>query len=202
MRLLIGCPTTRGVHPAVVQNLISFDLDNQNKKNDLRVYFPQSSLLTFSRNNIMREALKFDADWCLMWDDDTEIKDTNFFNLMIETAFKMSASVVGLPVRLKTNDEIIFNFADKQDGKYVNYKYGDLPKEPKEVGVIGTAVMLINMAWIRKNWPKAPWFSVIDTETGAWPEDWFFTEKVWEKGGKVVVEPRIATVHHGQIGYT
>lgn len=199
-KIVIGMPSNRGIRPEVVQNLISFDLESQKERNDLRLYFPQSSLLTLSRNNIMRDALKWEADWVLMWDDDTQIKDDNFFNLMKETAYKMNANVVGLPVRLKNGEEIVFNFADKVGDKYVNYK--ELPKEPKEIDVIGTGVMLINMAWIRKNWPKPPYFSVIDTETGAWPEDWNFCQLVKEKGGKIVVEPRIATVHHGNIGYT
>lgn len=201
MRIVWGTPTTRGIHPEVVRNIVAFDLNCQEKKHELRLYFPQSSLLTLSRNNIMRDALKWGADWVIMVDDDTQIKDDNFLNKMIETAYKFSASVVGLPVRLGVSDEIIYNFADKHPEKgYVNYR--ELPKEPKEVDVIGCGVMLINMQWIRDNWPKPPYFTIIDTEIGAWPEDWQWCTQVKERGGKVVVEPRIATVHYKLVGLT
>ena len=200
MKLLWGTPTNRGIHPEVVRNIVSFDLDSQKQKNDLILYFPQSSTLSLSRNLIVKEALKNDADWILMVDDDVQIKDNNFFNLMLQTAFDNDAPVVGLPCRLKSNEEIVFNFADKRPEGYENYKV--IPEAPKEVDVIGTGCMLINMAWLREKWPKAPWFWVIDTETGSFPEDWNFCEQVKQRGGKIMVESRVKTTHWGSLGFT
>lgn len=190
-----------GVHPETVRNLISFDLDSQAKQNDLTLYFPQTSLITLSRNNIVREALKQGADWILMWDSDIQIKDDGFFAKMVKTAYDYNVPVVGLPCRLKV-PEVIYNFAVKRGKEYINYSSGglELPQEAIEVDAIGTGVMLINAKWLKEKCPTAPWFCVVDTLTGAFPEDWYFCEKVKEKGGKVIMLP-IKTTHWGESGY-
>ena len=198
MIIEIGMPVYSGVHPEVVRNLIQFDLQSQTQRNNLILNFPKTSLVSLSRNNIMKDAVKNNADWCLMWDSDIQIKDQDFFNKMVKTAYDYNVPVVALPCRLKV-PEVIYNFAVKKDNKYENFK--ELPKTPIETDVIGTGVMLINMAFIRENIPKAPYFTVIDTEAGVFPEDWAFCEKIKEKGGKIIMLP-LQTVHWGELGYT
>lgn len=200
MKIYLGMPCYSGVHPEVVRNIVSFDLDSQGKKNELVLHFPQTSSITLSRNMIMREALKQNADWIIQWDNDIQIKSDDFFYKMTETAYKFGAPVVGLPCRLKDPGQIIYNFADKKGKEYINYK--ELPQEPKEIDVIGTGFMLINAKWIKENWPIGPWFSFIDTETGVFPEDWNFCEKVKERRGRIMVDPRMKTTHWGQMGFT
>src|SRR3990167_9701752 len=195
MRVIWGTPVygTLGIHPQVVRTIVEFDLANQERKNSLTLFFPEGPSIAYNRNRIIQEAIKIDADWIIMCDSDTQIKDKDFFNKMVEVAYKFSAPVVGLPVRLGVVDEVIFNFADKDTEKgYVNYK--ELPKEPKEVGVMGTGCIIINVKWVKEHL-TSPYFSVIDTPNGFFPEDWAFSEYVKKEGGKIVVEPRIATIH-------
>lgn len=198
MKIYLGMPVYSGVHPETVRNLVAFDLDSQREKNELILHFPRSSILTLSRNLIVRKAIEVNADWVLMWDADIEIKDNDFLHRMVAAAYQHNTPVVGLPCRLKNNDEILFNFASKVGKEYNNAR--EIPQAPQETDVIGTGVMLINVAWIKNNWPISPWFEVIDTLTGAFPEDWNFCEKVRQRGGKVLVYP-IKTVHWGEIGY-
>ena len=119
----------------------------------------------------MREALRKNADWVFMWDDDTEIKDDTFFTVMTETAYKHDAAVVGLPYRLGASEESIFNVALKGPQGYTYYR--QRPAEPQE-----------------------------DNDIGASPEDWHFCEGIKQRGGKVLLEPRIRTVHWKLVGLT
>jgi len=201
MKIYVGMPAYFGVHPEVVRNLVSFNIDLQKEQSEMVLHFPQTSTLSLSRNLIVKGALRENADWILMWDSDIQVKDNRFLEFLIETAYKNDAAVVGLPCRLKSPTEIKFNFAMKTHDKgYVNFS--ELPPEPREVDVIGTGVMLINMGWLRKNWPIGPWFTVIDTESGSFPEDWTFCEWVKSRGGKVMVDPRVKTVHWGLTGFS
>lgn|SRR3990167_566489 len=200
MKILISVCTNRGLHPEVARGLVAFDLNSQQEHHDLKLHFPQGPYISLSRNNSMREALRWGADWLFFWDDDTQIKDTNFFNTMKDTAYKYDATIVGLPYRLGTPDEIIYNVADKVNGEYTHYR--ELPSEPKEVDALGTGAMLINIAWIRKNWPEPPYFQVINNKIDAISEDYFFCEGVKERGGKVILEPRIKTTHWKLVGLT
>ena len=201
MKIVWATPTTRGIHPEVVRNIVAFDLDSQQQQNTLILNFPQSSLISMSRNNVVRDAIAKDADWVLMVDDDTSIKSEKFFKTMLDTAFRHNAPIVGLPVRLGDGSQIIYNFAHKKSYGYKNWE-GELPTKPMEVDTIGTGVMLINIKWLKEHWPKAPWFHVTDTETGAFPEDWNFCEQIKAKGGKIIMEPRIKTVHWKPVGLT
>lgn len=200
MTIYLGMPTYQGVHPEVVRNLVSFDLDSQNQQNTLTLHFPQSSTLTVSRNLIMKQAIEQNVDWIMQWDTDIQVKDDGFFQKAVEFAYKNEIPVLGLPCRLKSPNEIVYNFANKNpEGDYINFK--ECPKEPIEVDVIGTGLMIINAHWIRANFFKGPWFTVRDSEAGALPEDWHFCEKVKERGGKIFMFP-IQTVHWGMQGFT
>ncbi len=195
-------PVYQGIHPEVVKNIVGLDLTNQMDGGAIiRLHFPQSSIITYSRNKIMAEALKDDADWLLMWDSDIQIEGEDFFKKMKDIAFKHDAPVVGLPCRLRT-DNVTYNFAHLKEGKYVNAK--EMPQEAKEVDVCGTGCVLINLHWMRKNWMKGPWFTIIDTMNGDvpgfWPEDFNFTQEITKLGGKIMVAP-INTTHHASYGY-
>lgn len=189
LKLLVGMPTYSGINPKVVLNLIDFDINSQKDGLDLHFSFPQGSIISALRNQIMRNAMKAKVDWVLMWDSDIQINDKEFFIKMVEEAAKREAPVIGLPCCLKSKV------------RKLNYqRIKSKPDEP-ERWVIGTGVMLINMAWIREHWSKAPWFHVIDTEEGFWPEDFNFCEQVWDKGGKVEILGGIKTVHWGAYGF-
>ena len=41
---------TMGVHPETVRNIVQFDLESQERKNDLTLHFPQTFSLAYSRN--------------------------------------------------------------------------------------------------------------------------------------------------------
>lgn len=192
-------PVYQGVHPNVVQNLINFDIDSQVQKNELCTQFVRGSLITQNRNLITRTALEHEDDWLLFWDADVEIRGRDFLHRMLKTAKEYDAPVVGLAVRLKTL-AAPFNCGMKEPGGYRNYTHIKDLEGAQEVDAVGTGCMLINLSWLRKNL-VAPYFQVIDTALGAFPEDWNFCEKVKEKGGKVVVEPNVQTVHWGEYAW-
>lgn len=200
MKIHLGMPVFSGVHPNVVQNLIGFDIDSQKQKNELCTQFVRGSLISQNRNFIMRTALVHNDDWVLMWDADVEVLDRGFLQGMIETSYKFNAPVVGLAVKLKTGGSP-FNCGRIKDGGYRNYTHLRNFEDSWEVDAVGTGCMLINLNWIKKNIPSAPWFSVVDTETGAFPEDWHFCELVKQKGGTIYVDPRFKTRHFGEYGY-
>ena len=198
MKIYLGIPTNRGIHPEVVRNLVAFDIETQKEKIDLILHFPRSSTVSLSRNLITRKALAENADWILMQDDDIQVKDNGYFQKMAKLAYAENAQIIGLPCRLRMAEEIVLNFADKIGDRYENYH--EVPQKSKEIDVIGTGVMLINANWLKSVWPTGPWFSVIDTEVGCFPEDWNFCEKAKTKGAKIMVLP-IQTVHWGEMGY-
>lgn len=201
MKIHLGMPTYMGVHPETVRNIVQFDLESQDRKNDLTLHFPQTFSLSYSRNIIMKAAVEDDAEWVIMWDSDIQVKEKEFFEILLKTAYDKDAVIVGVPCRLRYGDKVVLNCGYRQADKYENLTAETCPKEPAEIDAIGTGLMLINLNWVKKNWPKGPWFDVIYTEAGMFPEDWTFCERVKERGGKVVVEPRIKTVHWGMIGY-
>ena len=193
MRLTVGMPCYAGIHPKVVLNLINLDIGAQIARDDLIFDFPQSSILSLNRNEIVRRSRASEADWILMWDSDIEVFKKDFILDLVRTAYEKDAPVVGIPCRLKLQEEA-YNFRIKG-------AYCPLPKEDTEVDVVGTGVMLINAQWLKKNFSCGPWFSFLDTEYGTQPEDWVFCDRVRERGGKIYINPKIQTAHNGQMAF-
>lgn len=200
MRLFIGMPCyNRQVHSEVVENLFDVVVQAKDKKDHLSVSFPSSPWISQSRNLIMQNGL--DYDWILMWDSDIQVPTPKFIYKMVETAYKQDAALVGLAVRLKL-DSNEFACAKKVEGGYERYR--ELPKHPMEVDVMGAGVSLINSQWV-KNHLDQPYYEFVEGKgvngPTITPEDWRFSEKIKEKGGKIFVEPTIETIHWGIKGY-
>ena len=142
-----------------------------------------------------------DSDWILMWDSDIQVPTAKFLQKMIYTAYKTDAAMVGLLVRIKIPDTQ-FACGMKEEGGYK--RLTEAPKKPIEVDVMGAGVTLINCKWVRDNLDQ-PYYQFIDIKgangPAITPEDWRFAEKIKEKGGKIVVEPNISTIHWGQAPY-
>lgn len=190
------------IHSEVMQNVLDFVLKAKEKNDDLSIQFPSSPFLTLSRNLIMQRGL--DSDWILMWDSDIQVPTPEFFYKMVETAYKHEAALVGLLVRIKTYEINKPEFAcgKKSEGGYM--RLIKAPTIPEEVDVMGAGVTILNSRWIRDNLEQ-PYYEFKDVKgingPAILPEDWCLCEKIKEKGGKIIVEPRIETIHYGNYGW-
>ena len=187
------------IHSEVTRNLIDLSIELKERGVGFSIAMPSSPLLSLSRNLIMDAGL--DSDWILMWDSDIQVPTAKFLQKMIDTAYKTDAAMVGLLVRLKIPDTQ-FACGMKEEGGYK--RLTEAPKKPTEVDVMGAGVTLLNCKWIRDNLDQ-PYYQFVDVKgvngPSITPEDWRLCEKIKEKGGKIVVEPNISTIHWGQASY-
>lgn len=67
------------------------------------------------------------------------------------------------------------------------------------VGRIGGACIAVNCGWLRKFWPKAPWFEMkhdySERPSNARGEDYSICDGIWERGGVVLCDGRFVPEH-------
>lgn len=67
------------------------------------------------------------------------------------------------------------------------------------VGRIGGACIGINLDWIRRSWPKGPWFAMQHDYTerpkNARGEDYFICDGIYQRGGLVLADGRFVPEH-------
>lgn len=202
MKIHIGVPCyNRQIHSEVAEDIFQLILETKERNDELSIQMPSSPFISLNRNLIMERGL--DSDFILMWDSDIQVPSGKFIYQMIETASKYEAAITGLVVRLKLDPtEYACGMKAKDDSGYI--RLTKAPSKPQEVDVVGAGVTLIHSKWIRDNLDQ-PYYEFIDGK-GAngptiLPEDWRFCEKVKEKGGKIIIEPRVSTIHWGQKGF-
>jgi len=204
MKICIGMPVYNNlVHVQVMQDILDVVLEAQKRNDQLTINTPSSPFLSLNRNVIMQKGLDF--DWILMWDSDIQVANGQFIYKMIETAYKHDAAMVGLLVKIKSfdkNQEYACGMKAKDGTGYVRLK--EAPVKVQKVDVMGAGITLIRSAWI-KNHLQQPYYEFVDIKgdngPAILPEDWRFCEKIKEKGGKIVVDPTIETIHYGQMGW-
>ena len=200
MKIFIGMPCyNQVIHSETAQDLLDLVLEVKERNDQLSILFPSSPFISLNRNLIMQKGL--DSDWILMWDNDIQVPTPKFIYKMIETAYKKDATLVGLAVRIKnTSEELACGLKD--EGGYTRLKKPK--KSPQEVDVMGAGVSLINCKWVRDNLEQ-PYYEFQDGKgvngPTIMPEDWKFCEKVKEKGGKIILDPTIETIHWGSYGF-
>ncbi|HDY68420.1 MAG TPA: hypothetical protein ENH85_11590 [Candidatus Scalindua sp.] len=192
----------RQIHSEVAEDIFQLILETKERNDELAINMPSSPFISLNRNIIMEQGL--DSDWILMWDNDIQVPTAKFIYRMIETASKYEAVITGLVVRLKLDsNEYACGMKAKDGSGYI--RFTKAPLKPMEVDVIGAGITLIHCKWIRDNLDQ-PYYSFKDGKgvngPTILPEDWRFCEKVKEKGGKIIVEPRISTIHWGMKGFT
>ncbi len=163
-------------------------------EHSFNIDFIASSIITGSRNYLVKRFLESDADWLFFWDADVVIRDTTFLNKLLETAGRLDADIVGGAYRIK-HDRELYAFGNYVDGKLVNFKKGELT-EPALVDTVATGATLFS----RKAFETVPepWFEFVETKGGQTiPEDHNFCDKARALGLKVAVDPRFPTFHYG-----
>lgn len=197
MRIFVGIPTYQSqVHVGVMDGFLDLALECKEKGVELSKNSPSMPFLSLARNIIMQQSIDSKSDWTLMWDSDIEVLTKGFVWKMIETAYKYDAVMVGLLIRIKSFGQPEYACGMKVKGGYDRLK--KTPLKPKKVDAMGAGVTLIKNSWVVKNL-KQPYYEFRDSPApGITPEDWVFSEKIKEKGGKIVVDPTIETLHYGQ----
>ena len=203
MKLYLGVPSYQKlINTETAEDIFQLLLEAKDKGDEISVSMPSSSFISLNRNLIMEKGL--DSDWILMWDSDIQIPTPKFLWKMIDTAYKYDAVIVGLICRIKLDEnEYACGMKAKDGSGYI--RLTKAPSRPQEVDVMGAGVTLIKSDWIRNNLQQ-PYYEFVDNKNndgtpGILPEDWRFCEKIKEKGGKIVVEPSIETIHYGIKGY-
>lgn len=200
MKILVGIPTyDRRIDIDLFHILMN--LERKGTYN-FDYMFPVSSHISRNRNMICVEALKEKHDAILFLDSDIGIYDDTFFDLMIETAYKLDAKIVGGAYRMKKPDlDDIIYIAGKEnkEGKIENIKK-DILSIPYEVDGLGTGIMLVFREVLEKL--EDPWFTIVDKKNfDVMPEDFEFCRKAKLAGFKVALEPRFETRHYGSFGW-
>lgn len=203
MKIHIGVPLhDKRIQSETAEDIFQLLLEAKDKNDQVSVQMPCSPFISLNRNLIMQKGL--DSDYVLMWDSDIQVLTPGFVYKMIETMYKQDAVMVGLLCRIKLDEtEYACGMKAKDGSGYI--RLNKAPTKPQEVDVMGAGVTLIKTDWIRNNLEQ-PYYEFIDGK-GAngptiLPEDWRLCEKIKEKGGKIIVEPRISTVHYGIKGYS
>ena len=192
MRILIGIPThDRRIDIDIIRTVIQLE---RNHTHEFDYMFPVSSHIARNRNMICIEALRSNHDAVLFWDSDIGIPDFTFVEKLIETGYKLNASIVGGAYRMKKLNETIYVAgAFEDDGRIKNLTE---VKIPMLVEGVGTGIMLIFRRVLEVL--DDPWFTIVDKPNlDVMPEDFEFCRKAKEKGFKVAIDPRFNTYHYG-----
>ena len=204
MKILIATPAyAQQVNNEMVLSLIRAIEHLRSNNHSVNWYSPSSSILSFNRNLACDVAIKEGYDWLLFWDGDISVDEPDFIEKMSDLGHKTTGDIIGLPVVLKGEPKTYncaFKGIDSAEG-YINYNSADNPlrRDPFEVDVIGTGVMMIWVNALKKITP--PYFFFIDThkeKAGFFPEDWNFCERMTDVvGTKIIADPRFRVSHWG-----
>ncbi len=204
MRFVVGLPCYRGQvsvgHVEQMHSMVATVVVANGLLDFIGTVTPQGCSIDWSRNVIMYAALHEKADMVLMCDADTYHKNAADIFRMMGTCWDQKAAVIAAPVMMRG-----------RKGYNVQHRVEDHDPpslvEPEtwkgkviEVDRIGTAMMAVNLAWIRDHWPKQPWFTTRQLE-GDMPlkigEDITFCDRVRDRGGVVLADGRFEPCHVG-----
>jgi len=75
----------------------------------------------------------------------------------------------------------------------------ELRGKVQPVGRIGGACIAVNLGWMRRFWPKGPWFEMVhdyaERPKNARGEDYSICDGIWKRGGAVVCDGRFVPSH-------
>jgi hypothetical protein len=156
------------------------------------------SSVEWSRNKLLADALRSQADWGLFVDADTVWEDATAVERMILDGERRRAAVVAAPVRLRGRGG--YNARRVQAPQLLDLPESEFRGRLVEADAVGTAFMAINLAWVREHWPEQPWF-LFHQLPGPQPtklgEDITFCLRVRELGGTVLADGRLEPRHVG-----
>lgn len=157
------------------------------------VYFSAISVsnVDIVRNKLTHAALEAGCDWFIMVDADNYIEDGSALLRMIRVADDRNneshdIAMIGMPVVCRS------------EGHPVNVhgshnRVGNVSEATR----IGSAIIAINLNWLREHWPTPPWFVTIPEEgshKAKVGEDFYFCDSVLSRGAKILV-------YHGEVSH-
>jgi hypothetical protein len=152
-----------------------------------------------ARNVLVEKALATPTvDWLLQCDADTYYPIAPNIYKMLDEADKRGAAVIGAAVKMRKRPG--YNVA-KADYTLVSEE--EWRGRVMEVERIGTAFTAVDLRWLRKVWPTAPWFrfDYAPSRDGltmeCTGEDYYFCRGVRDRGGTILVDGRFEPVHVG-----
>lgn len=156
------------------------------------VYFKAKSIsnIDIVRNELTQEALDANCDWLVMVDADNFIDDGSDLLRMIRAADDCNkdsdVAMIGMPVVCRCEGHPV-------NVHGLHNRVGNL----SECTRIGSAIIAINLNWVRKHWATPPWFVTVTLEGSVKTkvgEDFYFCDGVTSRGGKTLV-------YHGVVSY-
>jgi len=139
------------------------------------------------------------ADWMLTYDSDNfHLAGEDITRMVIEGERK-GAAAIGAPVSRRDG---FCNFQVDMRAHVRRADFGDYAGRLLQVERLGAAFMAVNLNWIRRHWPKPPWFAFVEgcDENGepTWTsEDFYFCDGLHERGGELWLDARFEPRHDG-----
>ena len=208
MHIIVGVPAYgERIHAGLARALMIMAVSLAKAGIAYGFQYCDSALLDRARNKLVTTALREKADWLLMIDADTVPTDVGKLLAMIRDAGKAGASVVGAPVQQRRRAGWnVRRAANPRDPMSDCFPMEDFDGQVKVVDRIGSAVLGINMSWLRSKWPIGPWFRSEYQERGDDPkaigEDFYFCGQVCAHDGVIVADWRVPVAHFGATSET
>lgn len=160
---------------------------------------PSVSNVDLARNKILSRGIKAGCDWLVMVDADTFHDGGADILRMVKTGHERQCAMIGAPVRCKSTG--VANVMKKRNGGIDHVLIEEIKGVVTEVDRVGSAVIAINVPWIKEHWPRSPWFATVhfdrglDDEPGVMGEDFFFCDMARDKGGLILCDGRFNPDH-------
>jgi hypothetical protein len=161
----------------------------------------EDGMLDVSRNRLLARAIATGADWLLSVDADCSFQDQlEPLSQMLKRELLSEVALVGAPVKQGNGVWNVLDFGDQ--------RLSAPPSVVGPVGSVGFGLVAFRCGWYAKNWPRqgshfVPFFQSIVLPDpgkpwgmGAWGEDFGHCKAVRDRGGKVMVDPKIRVRHH------
>ena len=151
-----------------------------------------------ARNKLTEEALNQQCDWLLMVDADTFHPDGFDILRMISEADRIpNTAAVAAPVPRRAPNDTHLMIYNEVGGERVPVDRAAMPSELFPIRSAATALMAINLKFLREKKIPAPWFEFtwIQGTTKFLSEDLFFANKMNAAGGTILADGRFVAKH-------
>lgn len=212
MKLAIGLPAYRSTLHAQ-QAHMWIQLGEEAVKRDVEIVYTQyidCCGVEIARNKLMHSALddRNSPDWLFMIDSDNAVLPVDgktsgqlILDMIALVQDDKTVAAIGAPCFKRGNpkEHGMINARNKVNGEFRLLAASEVAGRPSAVHRLGTGVMAFQVDWIRKHWPKGPWFQIVfpeEFEGRRWiGEDDWFCDEVWKRDGKIICDARFFAAH-------
>lgn len=214
VRLCVGTPTRDGrVLSDHAECLRAMEVGCRNSGIDFCRAVCNGYDVATQRNGIVDVAMKWGATHLLMLDDDVALPEPNAVGEMLgamagEDADVVAALCLSKPTRCdhegradrKPPFASVFELPENGRRFTIEAPGRAVVRAPEGMRLLaGAGAMLIDCrTFARFHAPEDPPFRFTDDLS----EDWYFSREVQRRGGRVVLDARVETVHYGTVGWT